>query len=415
MVTQTTQNTKNQVKSIHSEASLGNTQGNRAVEVTQWGDLPIGLRGQVGQAPTYIDGKLLYKRYLGRDPLSNVAYFDAVDLTENTIPDEVMMKRRLDRHAQSAHFLVSIHADLLRAKSLRAVGGLSPTPKTNGALRGVILGFSQQSRMRLLQFMASVRLFEHVVFLTLTYPDDFPVGDVDAWLAHFEAFRRRFERQYPDWRVIWRKELKPRQSGENKGKIAPHYHMLIFTDHPQDVGVTTEHVQNRGLQIEKTVSALSLLVEVWALKVWDEIVDSGDENHALHGAFAVACRNRRHAYKYISKYIAKIENDDFAVGRRWGRIGAFDVGASFTCVISEQELVELLRMARSWMRSRGSQYHKNLKGTSRGWSVFGLGDNLAQTNDTKNPLGTVFRMLFQASNLTDSLSPVPEARLNFTF
>lgn len=415
MIAHPSQNTKNQAKNGQEDRPLGNLRRDRAVHVTQWGDLPPALRNQVAATPTYIGNELLYKRYLGRDPLSNVAYFDVKDLTHCTIPIKKEVERKANNYKQGKHYSVSIHADLLRVKSLAAIGGLSPAPDNVGALRGVITGFSQQSRMRLLQFMASVRKAEHIVFLTLTYPDLFPVGDIETWLAHFEAFRRRFERLYPAYRVIWRKELKARLSGENRGKIAPHYHMLIFTDASKDVALATEHVKNRGVLVEKTTSSQSQAIETWALRIWDEIVNSGDDEHRVHGAFAVACRNRRHAYKYVSKYIAKTEQDDYQVGRRWGRIGVFETAASFMCVISEQEFVELLRMARAWMRARGCKYHKKLVGVSRGRSIFGLGDGLARTNDTKNPVGTVFRMLYAASNLCNNLSPVPEVSLDFTF
>lgn len=379
--------------------------------LTQWHDLPQALRYQVGEKPSFVDGKLLYKQFIARDPLSNIAYFDAVDLSHNLEPQKALEKRRIDRHQQGAHFLVNIHADLLKVKSLAAVGSLVPQQKSGGGLRGIISGFSSQSRMRLLQFMASIRSEEHMVFLTLTYPDEFPVDDVDAWLANFEAFRHRFERRFPNYRVIWRKEMKTRLSGENKGKKAPHYHMLIFTDMQKEVDIKTEYVQNRGLMIEKTVSAISAIIERWALSAWDEIVDSGDENHAIHGAFAVACRNRRHAYKYLSKYIAKVEQDDLAVGRRWGRIGTFDIEPSLTCVISKKEFTELLRMARAWMRSKGNQYNKKLHGTARGKSIFGLGDNLLASTVPKSPYSTVFRMLAQAATLNNILSPVPEVNL----
>ncbi len=414
MIAEKPPNTKNTEKSIHSDAHIGNVSSRAPAEVIQWDDLPIELRSQVGQEPTYVNGKLLYKQFIAVDPLTNVAYFDAKNISHLAIPLQKEQSRIIERHRQGAHFEVNVHADLLRVKSLKAVGGLAPTQKKIGGLRGVISGFSQQSRMRLLQFMASVRMAEHIVFLTMTYPDEFPVGDVGTWLAHFEAFRRRFERKFPAYRVIWRKELKARLSGINKGKFAPHYHMLIFTDEPEGVEITVEHFENRGVLTEKSVSSLSRFIENWALEVWAEIVDSGDEEHTLHGVFAVACRNRRHAYKYVSKYVAKEENDEFEVGRRWGRIGIFDTDASFTCVISQSEFVELLRMARSLLRSKGSQYYKNLKGASAGRSIFGLGDGLVHSNDAKNPLDTVFRMLFQASNINNMLSPVPETSLNIT-
>ncbi len=414
MIAEITTSNNNPQKKVDIKQSSYNSPSNPPKQTTEWDDLPIELRARVGEKPAFINGQLVYKELLARDPLSNVAYFDAKNITHLTVPPEIEAERRYDRHAQEHHLSVSIHADLLRVKSLKAIGGLSPTQKNKGALRGVISGFSQQSRMRLLQFMASVRLSEHIVFITITYPDQFPIGEVDTWLGHFEAFRRRFERMYPAYRVIWRKELKARKSGVNTGKIAPHYHMLIFTDTPQDVLIETEHIKNRGLTIEKSVSAISKMIEAWTLQAWEEIVDSGDPEHVLHGAFAVACRNRRHAYKYISKYVAKTETDEYEVGRRWGRIGTFDTDASFICVISESEYLQLLRMARSWMRSRGNQYYKGLKGVGKGRSIFGLGDGLEHTNDKKNPLGTVFRMLYQASNLENVLSPVPETSLNYT-
>ena len=28
--------------------------------------------------------------------------------------------------------------------------------------------------------------------------------------------------------IIWKQEFKDRQSGKNKGEIAPHYHLLVF-------------------------------------------------------------------------------------------------------------------------------------------------------------------------------------------
>jgi hypothetical protein len=36
------------------------------------------------------------------------------------------------------------------------------------------------------------------------------------------------QRRRPGAAIIWKMEFKERQSGMNKGKIAPHYHLLVF-------------------------------------------------------------------------------------------------------------------------------------------------------------------------------------------
>jgi len=36
------------------------------------------------------------------------------------------------------------------------------------------------------------------------------------------------QRRWPGAAIIWKLEFKERQSGKNKGKIAPHYQLLVF-------------------------------------------------------------------------------------------------------------------------------------------------------------------------------------------
>src|SRR5208283_693190 len=60
-----------------------------------------------------------------------------------------------------------------------------------------------------------------------TYPDDFPVTP-ECWRRDLAALWRRIKRQWPEAAAIWRKEFKRRKSGINKGKVAPHYHMLLW-------------------------------------------------------------------------------------------------------------------------------------------------------------------------------------------
>lgn len=65
------------------------------------------------------------------------------------------------------------------------------------------------------------------MFVTLTYPDNFP-GDPNAWKLHLKAWLKRLKREHPKAAGFWKLELKARQSGESAGQIAPHFHLLLW-------------------------------------------------------------------------------------------------------------------------------------------------------------------------------------------
>lgn len=370
--------------------------------VTHFDQLPQALQLATLEKPTWVAGKLLASRFVARDPLTSRAYFDAVDLTPAFEPIKAAERRRMQRTGKD--FQVTINADMIRVKSLAAVHGL--TPPTGGGKRGKIVGFSRASRKRLIEFMASARTDGQLLFLTLTYPDEFPIGDVATWNAHMEAFRRRFERRYGgNYAGLWRQELKTRKSGENQGKVAPHCHMMIDTGIPGTPDITVEKVDSYGGLVDKTTSPLSREFEAWALQAWSEIVGSNDERHAQRGAFAVAIRNRRHAYKYISKYVAKEDDDDYAIGRRWGTIGSWDTTSSKAVMVTKSEVIELKRMVRAWMKKRGGNYWKSLRRgkVDNGFTVFGLGDGLLSSDEEADLSRLVYRMLFHAADLSGEL------------
>lgn len=335
-------------------------------------------QGTTPNRPYFLDKKLLVNRFLLSDPLTGRAYFDTTDLS---IQYEALKrhKQRAFNNPEQNFMQVNIHADLLDFESLHQIGSVAPT-NGGGGVRGEVRGFSRASRKRMIEFMAKARFVGQLLFATFTYPDEFPIDDKKAWNAHFEALRRRIERQYPHYRIVWRKELKRRKSGKNFGMVAPHYHMIIDTlnDAPAQIEVET-HI-SYGKSYPKTVSSLSRSFETWALQAWSEIVASGDGKHAEMGCFVVACRNRRHAYSYISKYVAKAENDDYSVGRRWGRIGRWDTSKSDEVVLTKKELIELKRLIRKWMKSRGIDYRRFIAKMpiENGFTVLGLGD-LART------------------------------------
>jgi hypothetical protein len=135
------------------------------------------------------------------------------------------------------------------------------------------------------------------LFVTLTYPDRFP-EDPKKWCAHLAALRRRYERKWGRNGVIFRKELMDRKSGENVGKIAVHFHMLIFVP-PLDLHA----------------------FRCWLSLVWSEVVGSGDPRHLAAGTNCKRAESWRQVGAYLSKYIAKL--DDGApslpgIGRHYG-------------------------------------------------------------------------------------------------
>lgn len=232
-----------------------------------------------------------------------------------------------------------------------------------GGKRGVVRGFSKSSRRRMIRELATIRN-ECEFFLTLTYPDLFPVAEPRTWAAHFEAFRRRFERAFDGWSAVWRQEIKPRQSGVNLGVDAPHFHLLIYPPDGWMEGAPSKDTTSR-------------LIMAWARRAWYEIVGSEDDKHLRHGAHCAPVRNRRHMYSYASKYIAKCDDDDHAIGRRWGRIGTFDTSASIEIALTFREAIELRRLIAAWMRRKSRFYARHIarQTIENEYTALGLGDS----------------------------------------
>ena len=88
--------------------------------------------------------------------------------------------------------------------------------------RGKVVIFSKKSRARLLKMLGKLRRDEKPLFVTLTYPDQFP-DDPLKIRRDLDCFGKRFRRKWPGGSFIWRLEYKTRKSGERQGEIAPHF------------------------------------------------------------------------------------------------------------------------------------------------------------------------------------------------
>ena len=136
------------------------------------------------------------------------------------------------------------------------------------------------------------------LFITLTYPDQFPT-DKATWTEHFNRrFRRRLERRYPGAAAIWRKEFQQRKTGENAGKWAPHFHLLLFVE-----------------------AEPSELYE-WLSQAWYESCGRICDDHLLSGTRVEAVRSWEGAKRYVAKRQGEVEQLEASVPSTWPVAGA---------------------------------------------------------------------------------------------
>jgi hypothetical protein len=177
--------------------------------------------------------------------------------------------------------------------------------QVGGGRKGEVRGLSSKARREMLNFMNSInkdRLSTPPLLITLTYPDRFPT-DKATWTEHFNRrFRRRLERKFPGAAAIWRKEFAPRKTGENAGKWAPHFHLLLlFVD-----------------------AEPSMLYE-WLSRAWYESCDYICDDHLRSGTRVEPVRSWEGAKRYIAKRQGEDEELEKHVpspGRFWGKWNA---------------------------------------------------------------------------------------------
>lgn len=102
-----------------------------------------------------------------------------------------------------------------------------------GGRRGEVQGFSRQSRLRLLSYLATLQweTLTPCLFVTLTYPDETTTLDNYSTGMHRARFWREVEthlgHHVPG---LWRIEWMQRKSGACKGQAKPHFHILVFRE-----------------------------------------------------------------------------------------------------------------------------------------------------------------------------------------
>ncbi len=243
-------------------------------------------------------------------------------------------------------FVVLVGADVTKL----TVSGL---PARGGGIRGTVTRFSEQSRKRLMERVAMVRLpFIGCYFMTLTYPGVYPL-DPGVWKRHLDTFLKRLSRRFVAASGMWRLEFQQRG--------APHYHLIVW-----------------GLRIDQ------VLLRSWVRDAWYEVVGSQDVRHLMAGTQVDLVANRRYAGRYISKYAAKVSSvpvdpqtgELLHVGRWWGIFGDLPMRPVLRVKITSKQAVDLKRLVAHLLKSRGVRYSRTIKRLPpyRGFSAFGLGD-----------------------------------------
>lgn len=237
-------------------------------------------------------------------------------------------------------------------------------PKKTGRSGAPVSMFSRKSRKAMMTRLAQIR-DNASYFITLTYPGlfDRTKEEIKRDIANL---RRILEYHYPDHGAMWRLELKVRKSGESEGKLVPHYHILIF-----------------GL-LAPDLREFRLLVAT----AWTRIVTGECNGSEFLRTQVQPINNYRHACAYVSKYASKEEtleddeNDslkkDFqGWGRRWGLWGELDTTELITVEITVDENIEIRRLIRGLLRSKGNQYHRRItkQNPYYGFTAFGAGDS----------------------------------------
>lgn len=270
-------------------------------------------------------------------------------LSKSHISSQVKGRRAAIAKSKRAWVEFYAGASLLRVTFEKGESQCKPPP------RGKIKGFTEASRRRMMDLMATIDAKIIPFFVTLTYPDHFPAYSAE-FKRDLDTLGQRFLRRWPGCFIIWKLEFKARKSGANLGKIAPHYHLFVYgvpwefrfqrearthytlkrSPYGEDE-MWSEYLTLNGAEefVRLRTTAYSRLngmpefgldtLKHWISRNWFDIVGSKDRKHYDAGTRVERLRTTRGAFYYASKnYMGKpsdcpdLENKP---GRFWGVIG----------------------------------------------------------------------------------------------
>ena len=195
--------------------------------------------------------------------------------------------------------------------------------------RGPISDFTRRSRFRLFTTLAKIDdnpKFQPI-FVTLTYH----YGHINApqstksQLHNFLVQLRNYD---PGVQFIWRIELQKRG--------APHYHMIIF---PSSL----------------CVSAGTPSYQLEISRIWHSIADPKSRRHKDFGCKIKVITSYRMACAYVSKYVAKVGNDNTEdhQGKHWANSMNLPIRVCSTVELNEQGSHHAIEKIRRWLLKHG--------------------------------------------------------------
>jgi len=185
-----------------------------------------------------------------------------------------------------------------------------------GGTRGKVKAFSDASRRRMLRLIAKLEQTRKPIWMDLTYPDEFFNERLDGRLlkeSHLKKFYQRLEYIFPEVAVIWKLEYKDRKSGKFVGEMFPHFHMLVW-----------------GLHDENMYDLRQLVARMW----W-EVCGQLSDAHLEAGTSVSRIKSYRGVFFYAAKYMSKeVEEEVSEVGRWWGVKGRENLPEAYCHVIN---------------------------------------------------------------------------------
>jgi len=181
--------------------------------------------------------------------------------------------------------------------------------------------FSHASRKRLMRIFSRVRYSELTspIFVTLTYHFIHRSQGFRAQ-KHLNVFMQFLRDTSPHVAYMWRVEMQKRG--------APHFHLVLWsTDKlkPCDTDKFCLELKN----------------------AWHRISQETTRAHIQYGVLISKVQNQKHAFRYISKYVAKEDEhiDEKYTGRRWGYSRNLPIAAHCILTVSADAYKFLRKIA----------------------------------------------------------------------
>lgn len=235
----------------------------------------------------------------------------------------------------------------------------------NKSVRGKITKFTRKSQTRMLKKILE-KTESPQLWIDQTFPDEFFEFLTDDEIAektynHIKIVHQKYINHYK-YGCIWKREWKPRLSGKHKGRLLPHFHLLIYGVPKAKAEtvfafINTYHVKFMKLSPEATNKAMKVAIN---RKSWRII------------------ENSNHAVFYVTKYVAKPAEYDTAqsLGRMWGQIGDIKATPPMKYRLTPTQSIKLRRLLK---KKLGKTYYKKVKKKINGGSGFYLIQNILTT------------------------------------